>query len=586
MNRPESPLPLEPSTPRIQRRRPRCPPLPGLPPLLARVYAHRGIDDPAQLDDGLAHLLPYDRLKGIEGAVERLQHALENDEAILVIGDFDADGATASAVAVKGLSAMGARVDFLVPDRFRHGYGLTPAIVEEAARRGPRLLLTVDNGIASLDGVTRARGLGMDVVITDHHLAGERLPEAAAIVNPNQPGDDFPSKCLAGVGVIFYLLAALRARLRRDGWFERRALPAPALGELLDLVALGTVADVVPLDRNNRILVSQGLKRVRAGRCSPGILALLEAGGRDHRRIQAADFGFVVGPRLNAAGRLEDMTLGIRCLLAPDLESARPLAQRLDQLNRRRRDLEDDMRADAERQLAHLGLHGELPFGLCLFDPQWHQGVIGILASRIKDRLHRPVIAFAPGEGNELKGSARSVPGVHIRDALDAVATRHPGLLHKFGGHAMAAGLALPRAHLDDFRAAFDAEIRRHLPPEALGGLIETDGPVARDELTLENAEALRRGGPWGQGFPEPLFDDRFQVCQRRVLKEQHLKLTLQHHQGGPPLSAILFRYRDHHGGDIAPEGTWVHAVFQLDVNEFQGLRSVQLLLRHLLPIR
>ena len=572
---------MESSRPRIVRRRPRCAPLPHLPPLLARVYAHRGVADARELEDGLAHLLPYHDLKGIDAATDLLAETLARDDPILVVGDFDADGATASAVAVKGLRAMGARVDFLVPDRFRYGYGLTPAIVERAAERRPALLVTVDNGIASLAGVQRAHELGMRVLVTDHHLAGERLPEAEAIVNPNQPGDLFPSKNLAGVGVIFYVLTALRARLRADGWFAHRGLPEPRLGDLLDLVALGTVADVVPLDHNNRILVSQGLKRVRAGHCSPGILALLEVAGRDHRRVAASDFGFVVGPRLNAAGRLEDMTIGIQCLLAPDLDNARPLARRLDALNRERRRIEEEMKVDAGEQVAQLLQAGDLPFGLCLFEPHWHQGVIGILASRIKERLHRPVIAFAPGEDGEIKGSARSVPGVHIRDVLDAVATRHPGLLNKFGGHAMAAGLSLDADDLEAFQAAFDAEVRRHLAPEQLQGLIESDGPVPPAELTLESAEALRNGGPWGQAFPEPLFDDRFEVCRRRLLKDRHLKLTLRHVDGGRPVDAILFGYTDHH--DTLPEeGARVHAAFHLDVNEYRDRRNLQLLLRHL----
>jgi len=572
---------METPRPRIVRRRPRCAPLPHLPPLLARVYAHRGVADASELEDGLAHLLPYHELKGIDEASDLLAETMARDAPILVVGDFDADGATASAVAVKGLRAMGARVDFLVPDRFRYGYGLTPAIVERAAERRPALLVTVDNGIASLAGVERAHELGMQVLVTDHHLAGERLPEAEAIVNPNQPGDPFPSKNLAGVGVIFYVLSALRARLRADDWFAHRGLPEPRLGDLLDLVALGTVADVVPLDHNNRILVSQGLKRVRAGRCSPGILALLEVAGRDHRRVHAADFGFVVGPRLNAAGRLEDMSIGIQCLLAPDLDNARPLAQRLDALNRERRRIEEEMKVDAGEQVEQLLQRGELPFGLCLFEPHWHQGVIGILASRVKERLHRPVIAFAPGENGEIKGSARSVPGVHIRDVLDAVATRHPGLLNKFGGHAMAAGLSLDADDLEAFQAAFDAEVRRHLAPEQLNGVIESDGPVSPRELTLENAEALRNGGPWGQAFPEPLFDDRFEVCQRRLLKDRHLKLTLRHVEGGAPLDAILFGYADHH--DTLPDaGARVHATFHLDVNEYRDRRNLQLLLRHL----
>ncbi len=569
---------------RIVRRQPRCPPLPQLPPLLARVYAHRGVATVEDLDDRLAGLHHYRDLLGIEAAVERLLWALRRRETVLVVGDFDADGATATAVAVRALRALGARVAYLVPDRFRDGYGLSPGIVERAARRhAPGLILTVDNGIASLAGVERARALGIDVIVTDHHLPGERLPAACAIVNPNQPGDPFPSKHLAGVGVVFYLLTALRAALREAGAFRHR--PEPRLAALLDLVALGTVADVVPLDRNNRILVSQGLKRIRAGGGNPGILALMEVAGRDPHRARAADLGFAVGPRPHTAGRPQDTGLGIACLLAPDLAAARPLAARLDQLNRQRQAVEEAMQADAEAQLTRLQLTADrLPWGVCLYDPRWHQGIVGILAGRLRERLQRPVICFAPGEDGQIKGSARSVPGLHIRDVLDAVATAHPELLSKFGGHAMAAGLSLEASRLEAFQAAFDVEVRRRLGSSAGCGVLESDGPVAPTELDLANAEALRQGGPWGPQFPEPLFDDRFQVCSRRVLGDRHLKLRLRHLAGGAPVEAICFRYLDRHPAEVAPEGSIVHAAFQLDVNDYRGLRSPQLLLRQLLP--
>lgn len=565
------------------RRRPRPEPPAGLKalhPVLARVYAARRISDLQELDRSLSALLDYRELLGIEAAVARLVQALESQERILVLGDFDADGATSTALAVRALSEMGAHdVDYLVPNRFDYGYGLTPEIVAVAAARSPRLIITVDNGISSLAGVRAAREAGIDVLITDHHLPGPELPDAVAIVNPNQPGDPFPSKCLAGVGVVFYLMAALRAALRERGWFAAR--PAPKLAQWLDLVALGTVADVVPLDRNNRILVAQGLARIRAGQCCTGIAALLAEAGRDPARVVAADLAFAVAPRLNAAGRLEDMSIGIACLLCDDPTQAAELVKRLDALNRERRVIEEQMQAEA---VAHLDTlvqeDASLPTGLCLFRPDWHQGVIGIVASRLKERLHRPVIAFAADGEGALKGSARSVPGLHIRDALDAVAAAHPGLLSRFGGHAMAAGLSLAKEHFETFAAAFDAEVRRHLRPEDLQGVIHSDGDLADMDLNLEMAEALRAGGPWGQGFPEPVFDGEFELVQSRVVGERHLKLLLR--RAGRLLDAIGFNLAP---GPALNAGSRVQLAYRLDVNVWNGQHNLQLVVQHLRPI-
>ncbi|MGD2056357.1 MAG: single-stranded-DNA-specific exonuclease RecJ, partial [Gammaproteobacteria bacterium] len=479
-----------------------------LPAVLRRVYAARTIESAADLDYSLQRLLSPARLGGMPAAVGLLVAALTQRQRIVVVGDFDADGATSCALCLRALRSMGAlHVDYLVPNRFEYGYGLTPEIVNVAAQRGPDLIITVDNGIASVAGVAAARERGIRVLITDHHLPGAELPRADALVNPNLPGEDFPSRHLAGVGVAFYVMLALRSALRERGWFAEQGMPEPNLGQWLDLVALGTVADVVPLDRNNRILVEQGLRRIRAGRCVPGIRALLQAGGRAPARCVSTDLGFVVGPRLNAAGRLDDMSQGIECLLTDSEHTAQSIAARLDALNRERRAIETEMQARALEAIRQLRLEERpLPTGLCLFDPDWHQGVIGILAARIRERFHRPVIAFAPGGDGELKGSARSVPGFHIRDALDAVASRHPGLVSRFGGHAMAAGLTLAEESYPAFAAAFDVEVSRFLSADDLNGVIYTDGELAADELNLETARLLREAGPWGQGFPEPLF--------------------------------------------------------------------------------
>ncbi|MBA1289002.1 single-stranded-DNA-specific exonuclease RecJ [Pseudomonas japonica] len=551
-----------------------------LPPLLTRLYAARGVQSQAELDKGLARLIPYQQLKGIDAAVDMLVTAIDRRERILVVGDFDADGATASSVAVLGLRLLGAaHVDYLVPNRFTYGYGLTPEIVAVALERQPDLLVTVDNGISSVEGVQAARDAGLKVLITDHHLPGAQLPQADAIVNPNQPGCDFPSKALAGVGVIFYVLMALRARLRALGRYANA--PQPNIGELLDLVALGSVADVVPLDANNRILVHQGLERIRAGRARPGIMALLEVARRDHRRLTSTDLGFILGPRLNAAGRMDDMSLGIECLLSEDLAHARDIATELDGLNQDRKSVEQGMQREALAQLKDLPL-ASMPFGLCLFEPDWHQGVIGILASRMKERYHRPTIAFADAGDGLLKGSARSVPGFHIRDALDAVAAKHPHLITKFGGHAMAAGLSLPAEHFEAFAEAFDKQVREHLCEDDLTGRLLSDGCLAVEEFHLELARALRNAGPWGQHFPEPLFHGVFQLVEQRVVGERHLKVVLKSECGSLRLDGIAF------GVDREiwpnPSARWVEMAYKLDVNEYRGVETVQLMIAHMSP--
>ena len=554
-------------------------------PLLARVYAGRGVSCAEQLNLALDQLLPPEGLLNAHLAAALLADALAGDKKILVVGDFDADGATSTTLAVSALRAFGAaRVDFLVPNRFEYGYGLTPEIVALAAREQPDLIITVDNGISSLEGVEAARELGIATLITDHHLAGRELPQADVIVNPNQPGCTFASKNLAGVGVIFYVMLALRAELRSRNWFDSR--PQVNLGHYLDLVALGTVADVVPLDYNNRILVAAGLARIRAGQARPGIHALLEVGSRPYRSVVASDLGFAVGPRINAAGRLEDMSIGIGCLLSEDMAEAAALAGRLQQLNLDRRVIEQGMQDEALQILAKLPLQAEQepPLAMTLYQSGWHQGVIGILASRIMDRLHRPVIAFADGDPGQIKGSARSIPGIHIRDILDAVATRHPGLISKFGGHAMAAGLTLPLEAYDAFATAFTEEVARHAQDVELQAVIASDGELSERDFQLELANELRYAGPWGQHFPEPVFDGRFTIVSQRLVGEKHLKLVLSPPGSARVLDAIAFNV----DLDIWPDQAieQIDIAYRLDVNEFRGQRTVQLVAEHLVPVR
>ncbi|BCK87521.1 single-stranded-DNA-specific exonuclease RecJ [Sideroxyarcus emersonii] len=539
----------------------------GIPPLLARIYAARGIGEAAQLDTDIKRLLPFTLLKNAETMAELLANAIAAQKKILIVADYDADGATACAVAMRGLGALGARVDFIVPNRFEYGYGLTPEIVRLAKRSEPDILLTVDNGIASVDGVAEAARLGMQVLVTDHHLPGDTLPNAWCIVNPNQPGCAFPSKHLAGVGVMFYVLMALRAEMRKRGMFAGKT--EPNLGTLLDLVALGTVADVVRLDDNNRILVQQGLQRIRAGRSCAGIQALLRVARRPAMQASAYELGFIVGPRLNAAGRLEDMSLGIRCLLTDDTAEAGEIAAKLDALNQERRSIEADMQDSA---LATLDSFDPADgYSLSLFNEEWHQGVIGILASRLKDKFHRPVIAFARAQTGELKGSGRSIAGLHLRDALDLVSKRHPHLILKFGGHAMAAGLSIHEDSLHDFRSAFEAVARELLDAEALVKTIATDGTLDAMEFSLSIARDLQRQ-VWGQGFPEPLFEGDFRVQAQRVVGEKHLKLKLSSPAGS--FDAIRF-----FSAEPAPDT--IHAVYSLSINEYNGSETLQLIVRH-----
>lgn len=559
--------------------------LSGLHPVLARVYAARGIQDPSQIGRSLKELLPDTQLKGMDAAIKRLVKALEQQESILIVGDFDCDGATSTALAVLALRMMNAaRVDYLVPNRFEYGYGLSPEIVDVALSlpNRPHLIITVDNGISSIEGVARAQSQGVDVIVTDHHLPGEHLPDAVAIVNPNQQDCEFMAKSTCGVGVIFYVMIALRRALIASDYFQRHQLEVPNLASLLDLVALGTVADVVALEHNNRTLVHQGLLRIRAGQARPGILALLEVAGRQRETLMAADLGFAIAPRLNAAGRLEDMSIGIECLLCEEIESVRDMAQQLNQLNAERRTIERQMQQDAHALLDSLELDAEeLPWGVCLFDAGWHQGVIGILASRIKERLHRPVIAFAPGDPGELKGSARSIDGFHIRDGLDAIAAKHPKLLRKFGGHAMAAGMSIAEQDLEAFREAFDAEVRQRLNQDALQRVVFTDGELTEPEFTLELADLLQEAGPWGHQFPEPLFDGEFRVLQQRIVGHRHLKMVVMPVGGQTAIDAIAFNIDT----DVWPNEAiqQVRLVYRLSKNVFRGRTTLQLMIESLL---
>lgn len=557
-----------------------------LDPLLQRIYSSRGISSQQQLARQLKDLPQPSLMAGISAASERLVSAIYQQQSVLIVGDFDADGATSSALMVLALKAMGLkRVDFLVPNRFDYGYGLTPEIVDLATAKSPHLIITVDNGISSIEGVAHANQLGIEVIVTDHHLPGAVLPDAAAIVNPNQSGCEFPTKNLAGVGVAFYLLCAVRAALRERQWFAEQRIAEPDMSQWLDLVALGTVADVVPLDQVNRILVHQGIMRIRAGQSRPGIQALLRIAGKNMRSLVASDLGFALGPRLNAAGRLDDISLGIQCLLCDDPQQALRAAQALDDLNQDRKHIEAGMQREALTIVDQLSMDDEdIPVALCLFQPDWHQGVVGLLASRIKEQYYRPVAVFARGDNGQLKGSLRSVPGLHIRDALDAVATQNPGLISKFGGHAMAAGLTLQEARLKEFEQAFQRQVAQSLSDDDLQAKLITDGSLSAQQLAMPTAQLLRDGGPWGQQFPEPSFTGNFVIVQQRIVGENHLKMSLApQDQPDQVIDAIWFNI------DTAawPNSllTDVNCVYKLDINEFRGLEKVQLLIQHMQPL-
>lgn len=555
-------------------------------PFLQKIFQSRGLFSDSDLNLNLTQLPSPDKLLGLDTAVGQLVDALEMQKKILIVGDFDADGATSSALMMLALRAMGFEsVDFLVPNRFDYGYGLTPEIVELAQQKTPDIIITVDNGISSVDGVACANKLGIKVIITDHHLPGKVLPDAAAIINPNQPDCEFPCKNLAGVAVAFYLLSALRAKLRTNQWFEKNSLPVPNMANYLDLVALGTVADVVPLDQVNRVLVNQGLLRIRSGLARPGILALLRIAGKDHSRIVASDMGFAVGPRLNAAGRLDDISRGIQCLLTDDPAQALELAQELEQLNQDRKAIEQGMQQEALKIVDDLPLDGqqELPAALCLYQADWHQGVVGLLASRIKEKFHRPVAVFANDKEGILKGSVRSIPGLHIRDALDAVATQNPGLITKFGGHAMAAGLSLEKSSLKAFEQALQQQVMDTIEPDDLEATLKTDGELAACLMTKQSAETIRDAGPWGQSFPEPSFQGIFTLKSQRIVGERHLKVVLAPvDDESQQLDGIYFNIDiDQWPTTI----TTVQCVYRLDINEFRGRETLQLLIQYMAPV-
>ena len=548
-----------------------------LHPRLKQIYADRGVNEAAQLNRSAKALLHYDQLQGVEKAVSLLVNALASNKKIIIVGDFDADGATSTALSMMSLWMMGStNHDYLAPNRFNFGYGLSPEIVEVAAEQQAEVIMTVDNGIACFAGVEKAKSLGITVIVTDHHLAAESLPIADAIVNPNQPGCGFLSKNLAGVGVAFYLMLALRAELKANGWFEQQGLPVPNLATLLDLVALGTVADVVPLDDNNRILVHQGLQRIRSDKCRPGIQAIIDVAGKQRSRLVASDLGFVVGPRLNAAGRLDDMSLGIECLMTDNPARARQIAVKLDSLNRERREIEGSMQQEAVKALEGLDLEeSALPFGLVLYQADYHQGVIGILAGRIKDKYYRPTIAFAHQDDDTLKGSARSIPGLHIRDLLEEINSRYPDIIGKFGGHAMAAGLSLPLKNLSAFEHVFHQIAEENLKDTPLAGELISDGELQTEDFTLAFALCLKEAGPWGQGFPEPLFDGEFELIDQRLVGSKHLKMMVKH-QSGVLIDAIAFNV------DLAlwpnAQCSHVNIAYKLDINEFRGRTSLQLM--------
>lgn len=556
-----------------------------LHPVLKRVFAARNVKTSEDIDYSLKSLLPFDSLQNIDAAVDLLIDALEKQRRLLIVADFDADGATSCALAIRGLSLFGLQnITYVVPNRFEYGYGLTPEIVDVALEFEPDILLTVDNGISSVSGVNHARQHGVQVMITDHHLPPKELPNADVIINPQLPGDVFPSKNLAGVGVIFYVLLALRARLREQGWFEAKKLDYPNLAQLLDLVALGTVADVVPLDKNNRVLVAHGLKLVRQNKTVPGIRALLAVAGKNSNAINASSLGFSVAPRLNAAGRLTDMSLGIECLLCDDEQVAMDMAKELDQLNIERRQIQDEMQAQALLDLEQL-LPAEAEVtrnGICIYNPDWHQGVIGILAAKIKDRFNRPVIAFARERQGLIKGSARSIQGLHIRDLLESIALDEPELIRTFGGHAMAAGLTLDETLFDRFRESFESKLMEWLSEATIENLCLSDGELSEEDLSMQLANAIQEAGPWGQAFPEPVFDGTFRLVDKRVVGGNHLKLRLQTGENGKMVDAISFNTTDE---------TWpgqvesVQAAYRLDINEYQNRRTLQLLIEHIKPV-
>ncbi|EBZ6008020.1 single-stranded-DNA-specific exonuclease RecJ [Salmonella enterica subsp. enterica serovar Newport] len=556
-----------------------------LPPLLRRLYASRGVRSARELERSVKGMLPWQQLSGIDNAVEILYNAFREGTRIIVVGDFDADGATSTALSVLGMRALGCdNISYLVPNRFEDGYGLSPEVVDQAKARGAQLIVTVDNGISSHAGVAHAKTLGIPVIVTDHHLPGDTLPDAEAIINPNLRDCEFPSKSLAGVGVAFYLMLALRTFLRDKGWFDERNIAPPNLAELLDLVALGTVADVVPLDANNRILTWQGLSRIRAGKCRPGIKALLEISNRDPQQLAASDLGFALGPRLNAAGRLDDMSVGVALLLCDNLGEARVLASELDALNQTRKEIEQGMQAEALILCEKLERSSEtLPGGLAMYHPEWHQGVVGILASRIKERFHRPVIAFAPAGDGALKGSGRSIQGLHMRDALERLDTLYPDLMIKFGGHAMAAGLSLEEHKFEQFQQRFGELVTEWLDPALLQGEVISDGPLSAAEMSMEVAQLLRDAGPWGQMFPEPLFDGRFRLLQQRLVGERHLKVMVEPVGGGPLLDGIAFNIDTTCWPDNGVRE--VELAYKLDINEFRGNRSLQIIIDDIWPL-
>ncbi|MEK2096861.1 single-stranded-DNA-specific exonuclease RecJ [Vibrio parahaemolyticus] len=558
-----------------------------IPPILKRIYINRGITDIAQLETSARGLHSYQKLGGIEQAVELLFQAIQEQKRIIVVGDFDADGATSSALSVLALRMLGSNnVDYLVPNRFEDGYGLSPEVVDQALELGAEMIMTVDNGVSSIEGVRYAKENSITVLVTDHHLPGQVLPEVDAMVNPNLDSCAFPSKALAGVGVAFYLMMALCVHMRKHNWFAQQGMQEPKLMELIDLVALGTVADVVPLDENNRILVHQGLQRIRAGKARPGIQALIEVAKRDARRLVASDFGFALGPRINAAGRLDDMSFGVELLMCNNIHAARRMASELDGLNQTRKEIEEGMKQEAMAFCERLqfGENSELPYGLSLFQRDWHQGVIGILASRIKEKFHRPVIAFADGGEGTIKGSCRSIPGLHMRDALDFIDTQNPGLIIKFGGHAMAAGLTIKEQDFERFSRLFDEVVKKELDEAALKGVILTDGELKPEEFSMHIAEQLRAGGPFGQAFPEPIFDGEFKVLHQKLVGEKHLKLMLEPLYKGHPtnvmIDGIAFNVDLRRWPDASVKT--VRLAYKLDVNEFRGNQSLQLMIDHI----